>query len=105
YKMVPKEIKAYVKGEYGKPTVEITENIRKKIIGDEEVITTRPADLIPPQLENIRNEMKEYLEQEEDVLSYALFPQVAIDFFKYRQAEKYKIDSNYVDKEQKTYPV
>ncbi|KXG76844.1 oxaloacetate decarboxylase subunit alpha [Thermotalea metallivorans] len=105
YKMVPKEIKAYVKGEYGKPTVEISQEIRKKIIGDEEVITCRPADLIPPQLESIRNEMKEYLEQEEDVLSYALFPQVAMEYFKYRQAQKYKIDSEYADKDQKTYPV
>lgn len=105
YKMVPKEIKAYVKGEYGKPTVEISEEIRKEIIGDEEVITCRPADLIPPQLESIRNEMKEYLEQEEDVLSYALFPQVAMEYFKYRQAQKYKIDSEYADKDQKTYPV
>jgi oxaloacetate decarboxylase alpha subunit len=105
YKMVPKEIKAYVKGEYGKPTVEISEEIRKKIIGDEEVITCRPADLIPPQLESIRNEMKEYLEQEEDVLSYGLFPQVAVEYFKYRQAQKYKIDSAYVDKDQNTYPV
>ncbi|QEK11381.1 oxaloacetate decarboxylase subunit alpha [Crassaminicella thermophila] len=105
YKWIPKEVKAYVKGMYGKPTVPIKEEIIKKIIGDEEVITCRPADLIEPQLESIRNEMKEYLEQEEDVLSYALFPQVAIDFFKYRQAQKYKIDSAYVDKEQKTYPV
>jgi oxaloacetate decarboxylase alpha subunit len=105
YKMVPKEIKAYVKGEYGKPTVEISEEIRKKIIGDEEVITCRPADLIPPQLESIRNEMKEYLEQEEDVLSYGLFPQVAVEYFKYRQAQKYQIDSAYVDKDQNTYPV
>lgn len=105
YKMVPKEIKAYVKGEYGKTTVEISEEIRKKIIGDEEVITCRPADLIPPQLESIRNEMKEYLEQEEDVLSYGLFPQVAVEYFKYRQAQKYKIDSAYVDKDQNTYPV
>ena len=105
YKMVPKEIKAYVKGEYGKPTVEISEDIRKKIIGDDEVIKCRPADLIAPQLEIIRNEMKEYLEQEEDVLSYALFPQVALEFFKYRQAQKYKIDSNYTDKDDKTYPV
>jgi oxaloacetate decarboxylase alpha subunit len=105
YKMVPKEIKAYVKGEYGKTTVEIAEEIRKKIIGSEEVITCRPADLIPPQLESIRNEMKEYLEQEEDVLSYALFPQVAVEYFKHRQAQKYKIDSKYADKDQKTYPV
>ncbi|MDF2547889.1 MAG: oxaloacetate decarboxylase subunit alpha, partial [Anaerosolibacter sp.] len=50
-------------------------------------------------------EMKEYLEQEEDVLSYGLFPQVAVEYFKYRQAQKYKIDSAYVDKDQNTYPV
>ncbi|MCG8542490.1 MAG: oxaloacetate decarboxylase subunit alpha [Clostridia bacterium] len=105
YKMVPKEVKAYVKGMYGKPTIAIKEEIVKKIIGDEEVITCRPADLIKPQLENIRNEMKEYLEQEEDVLSYALFPQVAIKYFQYRQAMKYNIDSEFVDMEQKTYAV
>ncbi|TCO75207.1 oxaloacetate decarboxylase subunit alpha [Marinisporobacter balticus] len=105
YKMVPKEIKAYVKGMYGKSTVPMKEEMIKKIIGNEEVITCRPADLIKPQLENIKNEMKEYLEQEEDVLSYALFPPVAMEFFKYRQAKKYEIDSNYADKEEKTYPV
>jgi len=105
YKMVPKEVKAYVKGMYGKPTVPIKEEIIKKIIGDEEVITCRPADLIEPELDKIRNEIKEYIEQEEDVLSYALFPQVAESYFQYRQAEKYKIDSTLVDKEQNTHPV
>ncbi|SHJ81103.1 oxaloacetate decarboxylase, alpha subunit [Geosporobacter subterraneus DSM 17957] len=105
YKMVPKEIKAYVRGEYGRPTVEIKEEIRRKIIGNEDVIVCRPADLIPSQLETIKNEMKEYFEQEEDVLSYALFPQVALEYFKYRQAKKYQIDSSCADKEQKTYPV
>lgn len=105
YKMVPKEVKAYVKGMYGKPTVEIKEEIVKKIIGDEEVITCRPADLIDPQLEAIKNEIKEYIEQEEDVLSYALFPPVAKKYFEYRQAQKYKIDKDLVDKEDKTYPV
>lgn len=105
YKMIPKEVKAYVKGMYGKPTVPIKEEIVKKIIGDEEVITCRPADLIKPQLDSIRDEMKEYLEQEEDVLSYALFPQVATNFFKYRQAMKYNIDSDFVDMEMKTYAV
>jgi len=105
YKMVPKEVRAYVKGMYGKPTVPIKEEIVKKIIGDEEVITCRPADLIEPQLQSIRNEMKEYLEQEEDVLSYALFPQVAINYFKYRRAMKYNIDSETVDMNQKIYAV
>ncbi len=105
YKMIPNEIKDYVRGKYGKPSVPISEDIKKKIIGDEEIITCRPADLIPPQLTSIKGEMKEYYEQEEDVLSYALFPQVALKFFKDRQAAKYKIDSELVDKEQKTYPV
>lgn len=105
YKLIPQEIKAYVKGMYGKPTVPIKKEIVEKIIGNEEIITCRPADIIKPQLQAIKEEMKEYMEQEEDVLSYALFPQVALNFFKYRQAEKYKIDSNLVDKEQNTYPV
>ncbi|MEW9124507.1 MAG: oxaloacetate decarboxylase subunit alpha [Thermotaleaceae bacterium] len=105
YKMVPKEIKAYVRGEYGRPVVEISEEIKKKIIGNEEVIACRPADRIKPQLKTMKEEMKEYYEQEEDVLSYGLFPQVAVEYFKYRQALKYKIDSSYTDKEDKTYPV
>lgn len=105
YKMVPKESKALVKGEYGKTPAPISEEIKKKILGDEEPITCRPADLIKPELESIRNEMKEYLEQDEDVLSYAMFPQVALNFFKYRQAQKYKIDSNMVDYENRVHPV
>lgn len=105
YKMIPKEVKAYVQGMYGRSTVPMKEEIIHKIIGNEEPITCRPADLIESQLNSIRDEMKEYLEQPEDVLSYALFPQVAIEFFKYRQAQKYKIDSEFVDKEQQTYPV
>lgn len=105
YKMVPKEIKEYVRGMYGKPTVEISKEIVEKIIGTQEVITCRPADIIEPQLETERNKMKEYLEEEEDVLSYILFPQVAEDYFKYRQTQKYKIDNEFVDKEQKTHPV
>ncbi len=105
YKMIPNEIKDYVRGKYGKPSVPISGEIRKTIIGDEEVITCRPADLLEPQLESVKQEMKEYYEQEEDVLSYALFPQVALKFFKDRQAKKYAIDSNLVDKVDKTYPV
>jgi len=100
YKVVPKEIKEYVRGMYGKPTLPIHEDIIRKIIGDDQVITCRPADLIQPQLQGFREEMKEYLEQEEDVLSYAVFPQVAMDFFKWRQAQKYAIDSTVGDKQQ-----
>ncbi|MBE6082046.1 MULTISPECIES: oxaloacetate decarboxylase subunit alpha [Tissierellales] len=105
YKLVSKEIKNYVKGLYGKPTVPIREDIKKKIIGDEEVYTGRPADLLKPQLEQCKNEIKEYMEQDEDVLSYALFPQVALNYFKYRQAKKYKIDCSLTNEEYKVYPI
>ncbi|MFW5648588.1 MAG: oxaloacetate decarboxylase subunit alpha [Candidatus Alkaliphilus sp. MAG34] len=105
YKMVPNEVKDYVRGLYGQPTVPIKDEIKRKIIGDEEVISCRPADLIKPQLQSIREEMKEYLEQEEDVLSYALFPQVAMNFFKNRWADKYKIETTLYNEKEKTHPV
>lgn len=105
YKMVTKEAKNLVKGMYGKTTVPIKEEVIKKIIGDDEVITCRPADLIEPELERIKEEIKEYIEQDEDVLSYALFPQVAVEFFKYRNAQRYKIDSNLLNEEDQVYPV
>jgi len=105
YKMVPKETKALVKGEYGKTPAPIKEEIIKKIIGDEKRITCRPADLLEPELDKIRDEMKEYLEQDEDVLTYALFPQVAKKFFEYRKAAKYKIDPDMVNYEERVHPV
>ncbi len=105
YKMIPKEIKDYVKGLYGQSTVPINENIKEKIIGNDEVIKGRPADLIKPQLEGFKEEMKEYLEQEEDVLSYALFPQVAMNFFKKRWAKKYEIESTLYNEKEKTHPI
>ncbi len=105
YKMVTKESKALVKGEYGKTPVEISDEIRKKIIGDEEPITCRPADLIQPELEKLRHEAGPYIKQEEDVLSYALFPQVSVDYFNYRDAQEMKIDPGIADKAQKIYPV
>jgi len=105
YKMVPKESKALVKGEYGKTPAPISDEIRKKILGDEEQITCRPADLIQPELDNIRKQIGQYIEQDEDVLSYALFPQVAENFFKQRQAGKYKIDSTLVDFKDRVHPV
>ncbi|WP_129724579.1 oxaloacetate decarboxylase subunit alpha [Xylanivirga thermophila] len=105
YKMVTKEVKAYVRGEYGRPPAEISPEFRKQIIGNEEPITCRPADLLKPELDKYRNEIKEYMEQEEDVLSYALFPQVATNFFKYRQAQKYKIDSTLLDEKDMVHPV
>jgi len=105
YKMVPKETKALVKGEYGKTPAPIKEEIVRKIIGDEERITCRPADLLEPELDDIRNEMKEYLEQDEDILSYALFPQVAKKFFEFRKAQKYKIDPDMVNYEERVHPI
>jgi len=105
YKMVPKESKALVKGEYGKTPAPVKPEIQKLILKDEEPITCRPADLIEPELEKIKNEMKQYMEQEEDILSYAMFPQVAENFFKFRQAQKYQIDSNLVDYKDRVHPV
>jgi len=105
YKMVPKETKALVKGEYGKTPAPISDEIAKLIIGDEERITCRPADLLEPELDKIRSEMKEYIEQDEDVLSYALFPPVAKKYFEFRKAQKYKIDPDMVDYENNVHPV
>ena len=86
-----------VRGMYGKTPVPISDEIRKKIIGDEEPITCRPADLLKPELEKLEAEMKDYKEKEEDVLSYALFPQQAMDFFRFRQAQKFGVDPNLAD--------
>lgn len=85
YKMVPKESKALVKGEYGKTPAVIPAEISKKILGEETPITCRPADLIAPELESIKEKIKDYIVQDEDVLTYALLPQVAEAFFKQRQ--------------------
>ena len=105
YKMITKETKGIVRGEYGKTPVPIKPEIVKKIIGDEKQITCRPADLLKPELENMRKECAEWIRQEEDVLSYALFGQVAVDFFKYREAKLDKVDNSVLDRENKAYPV
>lgn len=84
YKLCPSEVKDYVKGLYGKPPVEISTEIKQKIIGDEEVIAVRPADLLPPAWEKCKTEVIKYAHNEEDILSYALFPQVALKYFEYR---------------------
>lgn len=94
YKIVPKEIKDYVRGLYGKSPVPISDEIKKIIIGDEDVISERPADLLEPKLDFYRNEIKEYIKQDEDVLSYALFPETALEFFKNRDQKKVKVFAN-----------
>lgn len=87
YKMFPKESKALLRGEYGRLPGEVNEEVRHMAIGDDEVITCRPADLLKPELDGYREELGEHIRQEEDVLSYALFPQVARKFFESREAE------------------
>ena len=99
YKTVTKEFKGIVRGEYGKPAVEIDPEFVKKIIGDEQPITYRPADALKPELDQLRQEIAQYLEQDEDVLSYALFPEVSKKFFEYRKAKKYNLDAENADKE------
>ena len=105
YKMVTKEVKGIVRGEYGSTPVKISDEIKAKIIGDEEQITCRPADNIAPELDVIKEKCNQYIEQDEDVLSYALFEQVAEKFFEQRIAAKYKVDGSLADKDNKVYPV
>ena len=81
------------------------DEFRKLIIGDEEPSTCRPADNIPNELDRFRDEIKQYIEQEEDVLSYALFDKIALKFFEYRKAQKYGIDTARADTEAKVHTV
>ena len=88
YKMCTNEFKALVRGQYGQTPIKIDPEFRKKIIGDEEPIECRPADLLEPELDKLRAEIAEYMEQEEDVLSDAKFPQIAKKFFEERRNKK-----------------
>ena len=97
YKMVTKEFKGLVQGQYGKAPVDIDPAFVKKIIGDTPVITCRPADNLEPELDSLRAKIQQYIEQDEDVLSYALFEQVALKFFEYRKAKKYSLDAENSD--------
>ena len=105
YKMATKETKAVLRGEYGQTVKPFNQEVIDKVIPDEEVITCRPADRIPNELDKIEAEMSEWKTQDEDVLSYALFPQVALDFFKYRQAQQERVDMNQADIKNGAYPV
>ena len=105
YKMVTKESKGLLRGEYGRLPAPVNEDVRKKCIGDEKVITHRPADDIAPELEKYRKEAAQYAQQDEDVLSYALFPQVATKFFQWRQAQQLKADPTAYNKHHDTMPV
>jgi len=105
YKMVPKESYKLVAGEFGRTVKPMDEEMLKKVLKGEKQMTDRPADHIPPQLEQFKEECKEWTQQPEDVLSYALFPQVAKDYFQYRDAQKSGIALKSADKENKAYPV
>ena len=105
YKVATKETKGMLMGEYGQTVKPFNPEVQKKVIGDAKPITCRPADLIPPELDKIEAEMSQWKEQDEDVLTYALFPKVAVDFFKYRAAQKTKVDPTMADESSKAYPV
>ena len=105
YKMVPKESKKIMLGEFGQTVKPFNPEVQKKIIGDETPITCRPADLIAPQMPQFEKECAQWKQQDEDVLSYALFPNVAKEFFQYREAQQKKVDAAIADKENKAYPV
>ena len=108
YKMMTKESKDLLVGKYGQTVKPMNPEVQKMALdslGMKEPITYRPADDIEPQLDKLEKEMAQYKKQDEDVLSYALFPQVATDFFKYRDAQETGIDASLANSENKTYPV
>ncbi len=108
YKMNPKESQGLLRGEYGRLPAPVNEEVRKKVIGDQKVITSRPVDdptYGVKHLDEFRKEIGQYIMQEEDVLSYALFPQVAEKFFKDRQASQLKLDNSVLDTKNNAMPV
>ncbi|MBE6737936.1 MAG: oxaloacetate decarboxylase subunit alpha [Ruminococcaceae bacterium] len=105
YKMCTNEFKDMVAGKYGTTPMPISDEFRKKIIGDMEPVTCRPADLIAPELEKLKAEVAQYVQQEEDVLSYAMFPKVSVDFFEKRRQAQLGLNPEYFDKNKGTYPV
>ncbi|MDD7555820.1 oxaloacetate decarboxylase subunit alpha [Ruminococcus sp.] len=105
YKTVTKEFKGIVRGEYGRTPVPIDPEFRKKIIGNEQPIDCRPADLLEPELDKIRQECAEWITQDEDVLSYAQFGQVAVKFFERRRNQQYGIDGIHGDAAKQIHPV
>ena len=107
YKVATKETKDVLLGKYGQTVKPFNPEIIDKVLGEDKknAITCRYADLLEPELHKIEEEMKQWKQQDEDVLSYALFPQVAIDFFKYRQAQQEKVDMTQADTKNGAYPV
>jgi len=100
YHMIPKEIKDYVKGMYGKSPVPIDENIKKTIVGDEEIFTGRPADLLKDEYDTMKSEIGDLAKSDEDVLTYACFPQIAKGYLKEKYSEKKDKETRIDNKEE-----
>ena len=107
YKVATKETKDVLLGKYGQTVKPFNPEVVDKVLGEDKknAITCRYADLLEPELDKIEAEMKQWKQQDEDVLSYALFPQVATEFFKYRQAQQTGVDPALADEKNKAYPV
>ena len=105
YKMVTKEFKGLVHGDYGRTPAPISEEFTKKILGDEKPITCRFADTLEPEMDKLRAEAAKWVQQEEDVLTYAMFPQVAPKFFEKRALKAAGVDADHADFKEKTHPV
>jgi oxaloacetate decarboxylase alpha subunit len=107
YKVATDQTKDLLLGKYGKTEKPFNPEVVDKVLGDRksEAITCRPADLLDPQLPEMEKAVAPYKQQDEDTLSYALFPQVAEEFFKYREAQQTKVDPAVADKENGSYPV
>ncbi len=105
YKMATDQTKDVLRGKYGQTVKPMNQEVIDKVIPGEERITCRPADLLDNEMDKLEAEMKEWKQQDEDVLSYALFPQVATDFFKYRKAQQDKVDLSKADTKNGAYPV
>lgn len=105
YKIMSQETKAILHGDYGRTVKPFNPEVQRKAIGDAKPITCRPADLLEPELETLEKEISVFKTQDEDVLSYALFPKVATEYFKYRDAKAHKIDPDKYDLTNRAYPV
>jgi len=99
YKQATREVKEYFRGYYGRPPAPVNQEVLKKVIGDEEVITCRPADLLKPRLEEAKKELGYLMETEDDLLSYVIFPEVAKKFLEDRLAAKSKVELNMLGQE------
>ena len=108
YKVATQETKGILQGKYGQTVKPFNQEVVDKVLTADEkaaAITCRPADLLEPELGKIEEEMKQYKQQDEDVLTYALFPQVATEFFKYREAQQTGVDAKAADTKNGAYPV